>query len=47
MVSFLSARYEAFELRHGRTVAAKRSSFPVRVSVQMRWKAMALVVMPW
>ncbi len=37
----------AFELRHGRTVAAKRSRFPVRVSFHTRWKAPALVVMPW
>jgi hypothetical protein len=42
-----SAGREAFELRQGRTVAAKRSSFPVRMSFHMRWKAPALVVMPW
>ena len=33
--------------RHGCTVAAKRSSFPVRVSFHTRWKAPALAVMPW
>jgi hypothetical protein len=33
--------------RHGRTVAANRSSFPVRVSFHTRWKAPALAVMPW
>ena len=38
---------EAFGLRQGRTVAANRSSFPVRVSFHMRWKAPALAVMPW
>ena len=34
-------------LVHGRTVAANRSSLPVRVSFHTRWKAPALVVMPW
>jgi len=38
---------EAFGLRQGRTVAAKRSSFSVRVSFHTRWKAPALAVMPW
>jgi tetratricopeptide (TPR) repeat protein len=38
---------QAFELRHGCTVAAKRSSFPVRVSFHTRWKAPVLAVMPW
>ena len=42
-----TAGREAFGLRQRRTVAAKRSSFPVRVSFHMRWKAPALVVMPW
>ena len=31
---------------HGRTVAAKRSNFPVRVSFQTRWNAPALLAMP-
>src|SRR5262249_45315336 len=42
-----SAGRGAFGLGQGRTVAAKRSSFPVRVSFHRRWKAPALAVMPW
>src|SRR5262249_62100961 len=40
-----AAGREAFGLRQGRTVAANRSSFPVRVSFHTRWKAPALAVM--
>jgi hypothetical protein len=37
----------AFELLHGRTVAAKSSSFPVRASFHTRWKPSAPAAMPW
>ncbi len=41
-----TAADESCELLHGRTVAAKRSSFPVRVSFHIRWMPQALAAMP-